>query len=119
MPIRRPLAVAWVAAIAWSCGPAAELSGRLATDSDGVPAGGDLFDGGVRRHTYDGGPGGSDCPNLSLESIRERVFTTKCAGSRCHASDQPALDLDLTLPLEALSARLKEPSKQSLTGLPL
>jgi hypothetical protein len=122
MPIRRPSALAWVAAIAWSCGPAVEISGALALDTDadaGVAQQNDPFDGGVRQRLYDGGPGGSDCPNLSLESIRERTFLNKCANSGCHGNDQPALGLDLTLPLAELSAKLKEPSKQSLTGLPL
>jgi hypothetical protein len=122
MTVRRALLLACLAASAWSCGPAAEISGSLATGTDadaGLSARDEPFDGGLRQRVYDGGPGASDCPNLSLESIRERVFLQKCGGGQCHSSDAPALGLDLSLAVDELSARLKEPSKQSLTGLPL
>lgn len=107
-------------ACASSCGPAAELNGTLAVDSDaGLTARGDPLDGSIRQRLYDGGPGGSDCPNVSLTSIRERVFLTRCGGSRCHASDQPAMGLDLSLEVAELSPRLREKSMETLQGLPL
>lgn len=122
MPALRLQTPALAALLALSaCGPAGEITGNLATE--GTDAGLNLreepFDGGMRRRLYDGGPGSADCPSPTLESIRERTLLTKCANSGCHGADNPAEELDLTLPLEALSARLKEASHQSVTGIPL
>lgn len=105
-----------------ACGPAAEITGNLATDSAdaGLNLREEPFDAGTpRRRLYDGGPGSADCPSPTLESIRERTLLSKCANSGCHGADNPAEQLDLTLPLEALSARLKEASHQAVTGIPL
>lgn len=126
----RPALLSLVASLAaLACGPAADIRGTLVTDRSELIDGGEpepedagvLEDAGTSTVTprRDGGPGSERCPEPTLTSIREKVFLPTCATADCHAGATPEQGLDLSLPLDTLAARLREPSMQSVSGLAL
>ncbi len=64
-----------------------------------------------------------DRPNIhptklpAIEKLLATRFVRVCAG--CHAGAEPAAGLALDLPLETLATRLREPSIQSPSHMPL
>lgn len=97
-----------------ACGPAGgPSSGTLATRTDTTTA--------PRRPPPDPttAPKEEVCVEATLEAIRQDIFLPSCATEGCHAGAAPRADLDLSLELDALKARLAASSKQSPSGMPL
>jgi hypothetical protein len=102
----------WLIVIA-GCGPAVEIGGTLEIGEGSDSAVQTPPVQGPRREIPPG------CPSPTLESIREQIFIPTCAKAECHVGPSAPEMLDLTLPLDALAARLSETSHQSVSGLAL
>lgn len=99
-----------------ACGPAGGPKGELAQDPGARPTGRNN-----RSTSLDAGldANGEPCAVPTLAAIADQIFTPRCAGSGCHAGAEPAAGLALDLPLETLATRLREPSIQSPSHMPL
>lgn len=119
--VRSSLALALGSVLTLACGPGAELTGRLLVATPRPDAGTTTStptpDAGFGPR--DGGPGTEHCPEPTLTSIREKVFVPTCAVASCHVAPMPKEELDLSLPVAELSARLRERSRESASGLQL
>jgi hypothetical protein len=92
-------------ALCASCGPAVDIRGTLAVSDP------------ENRSMAQGANGSA--PIRALADVQARIFLPSCAGSACHAPPTPAMDLDLTAAVTDLAPRLRQVSKESLTGIPL
>ena len=97
----------------WACDPAGGPSGHWLQIYADATTGSST----TTRPKPDAGP----CPEPTLEAIRDEIFSPKCAVTGCHVTgvDPPKEDLDLSLPLADLRARLTQAAMQSPSGLPL
>lgn len=99
-----------------ACGPAGgPSSGRLSVDED--PA--SRLEAAERERAQEPPVQEGPCIEPTLAALSESLFVPTCATGDCHAGAEPSAGLDLSLDVDALEARLAEPSSQSPTGMPL
>lgn len=94
-----------------ACGPATRIGGDLGVETEQSNA-----RSGQQVETEESSEPGS-CVEPTLGTLRAEVLVPACGG--CHAGDDPAENLDLTLELADLRMRLLQPAAQSPSGTPL
>lgn len=128
-PVRLAL-VAALLAIAGGCGPAVDIEGVLYEPGRVVPP---RRDGGVSTTTTsttprpDAGPrdsgtadaGDPNCPEPTLASIDAKVLRPSCATRDCHVGPTAAEGLAFEGSVLDVAARLRQPSAQSASRMPL
>lgn len=108
----RGSSIAWVLLIA-ACGPAGGPgSGRLAVVGQAERA-----DETQTTEPKTEAPKG--CLEPTLAALREQILLPRCATAGCHDAETAREGLDLSIPLDALTARLAAAATQSPSGMPL
>ncbi len=121
-----PAALALIIALAPACGPAVDIEGALYVPSVVPPR----RDAGAATSTTprpdagprDSGPadaGDPTCPEPTLASIDEVVLRPTCATTSCHVGPTPAEGLAFEGSVVDLASRLRQPSAQSASRMPL
>lgn len=100
--------------LGFACGPAGTVSGELSASKE------------TQEVSQKELPSSQEQPNQetfciepSLETLREKLLVPTCATTQCHAGEDPAEGLDLSLEPVQLAARLLQPAQQSPSGMPL